>query len=105
MAAGIGLFNAPANLASRSPNAKLGTAIIGAGGRGMAHLGIAMSEQLVALVDTDDSRMQGALGVVDKTPGYLTSRQPVTTTRLTETCCPRVRSQTCGLPVIGRSHR
>ena len=50
VAAGIGPFNAPAILASRSPNSKLGTAIIARAARGMASLGIAMSEQLVALV-------------------------------------------------------
>ncbi len=68
-AAGVQAFGAPAVLAERSPNAKLGMAIIGAGGRGGAHLGAAMSENLVALVDIDDNRMAGALKSVEKNGG------------------------------------
>jgi predicted dehydrogenase len=73
-AAGLRLFGAPAVLASRAPNAKLATAIIGAGGRGLAHLGVALGEQLVALADIDDNRMRGVLGTVDSTPGYKASQ-------------------------------
>jgi predicted dehydrogenase len=71
---GIQMFAAPAILAERSPNSKLGTAIIGANGRGMAHLGVAMSERLVALADVDDNRLAGVLQAVDKTPGYSASK-------------------------------
>ncbi len=66
---GTQLFGVPAILAQRSPNSKLGTAIIGANGRGLAHLEAAMSEQLVALVDIDDNRMAGAMGEVEKRRG------------------------------------
>ena len=46
-------------------------ALIGANGRGMAHVGVAASERLVALVDMDDRRMAGTLALLTKTvPGF-----------------------------------
>ena len=67
-AAGIHAFAAPAILAERSPNSKLGMAVIGAGGRGIAHLGAALSEHLVALVDIDDNRMADILKKLETNP-------------------------------------
>jgi len=53
-------------LAADSPNSKLGTALIGCGGRGGSHLPAALGERLVALVDADEKRAAGALkGVTD----------------------------------------
>lgn len=65
---GTGAMAAPAILAEPSPNSKLGMAIIGANGRGMAHLGAAMSQRLVALADVDDNRMAGVMKAVAKSP-------------------------------------
>ena len=70
VAAGRQVVGVPAILAERSPNSKLGTAIIGAGGRGQAHWGAAMSERLVALVDIDDNRMGGVLKNLGKNPDF-----------------------------------
>ena len=50
-------------------------AVIGAGGRGRAHVGVAASENLVALVDVDDRRMAGTLEFLTKTvPGFDASK-------------------------------
>jgi predicted dehydrogenase len=73
-AAGTRAFGVPALLAQRSPNSKLGTAIIGAGGRGGAHMGPAIAEQLVALVDVDDHRMAGIMKSLEKNPAVKASQ-------------------------------
>ncbi|MGA2035849.1 MAG: Gfo/Idh/MocA family oxidoreductase [Thermoguttaceae bacterium] len=61
VAAGTHLFGAPAILAERSPNSKLGVAVIGCGGMGGGNPGVAASERAVALVDVDDKIMAKAL--------------------------------------------
>jgi len=56
-AAGAGLLHAPVIRAADSPNSKLGTVVIGCGGRGMtSHLPEAIRERLVALVDVDEKQ-------------------------------------------------
>jgi predicted dehydrogenase len=72
--AGVSAFGAPALLAERSPNSKLGTAVIGSGGRGSAHIPVAASEYLVALVDVDDNRMAGVLKGLAKNPAVDASK-------------------------------
>ena len=72
--AGVQAFGVPAIMAERSPNSKLGTAVIGSNGRGMAHMGPAMSEHLVALVDVDDRRMAATLATLGKRPGFNASK-------------------------------
>ena len=67
----------PAVLAERSPNSKLGTAVIGAAGRGMAHVPVAANEHLVALADIDDGRMASTLDWLDKNcPGVRSKVTP-----------------------------
>jgi len=56
-AAGTRLFSAPAILAQRSPNSKVGTVVIGATNQGKASVSGALTEQLVALVDVDESHL------------------------------------------------
>jgi len=60
LAGAAGLANAPALLAERSPNSKLAVAVIGCGGRGEASLEAALGEQLIALVDVDETRLAAA---------------------------------------------
>ena len=74
VAAGVRAFGVPAILAQRSPNSKLGTALIGSGGRGGAHLGVTLGEQLVALVDIDDNRMGAIMQSLAKNPAANASR-------------------------------
>lgn len=64
-------------LAADAPNAKLGTALIGCGGRGTSgHLPTAVQERIVALVDPDEKRAAAALKWVanyaekHKVPGF-----------------------------------
>ena len=66
LAAGASAVGVPAILAERSPNSKLNTAVIGANGRGMAHVPVAAGEHLVAMVDIDDRRMGSTLDWLDK---------------------------------------
>ena len=66
LAAGAPAVGVPAILAERSPNSKLNTAVIGASGRGMAHVPVAANEHLVAMVDIDDRRMASTLDWIDK---------------------------------------
>jgi predicted dehydrogenase len=73
-AAGASAFGAPALLAERAPTSKLGMAVIGSGGRGSAHIPVAASEHLVALVDVDDNRMAGALKGLAKNPAVDVSK-------------------------------
>jgi hypothetical protein len=54
------MASAPSLLAQRSPNAKLAVAVIGCGGRGEVSLEAALGEELVAIVDVDDSRLAAA---------------------------------------------
>ncbi len=60
------LLHAPAVLASRSPNSKLNIAGIGVGGRGGAHVGSSLSENLVAVCDAVDGTVDGCLRRVEK---------------------------------------
>jgi len=66
LAAGASAMGTPAILAERSPNSKLNMAVIGANGRGMAHVPVAASEHLVAMTDIDDRRMASTLDWLDK---------------------------------------
>jgi len=54
------LFPAPSILAAPAPHTKLATAVIGCGGRGEASLAAALGENLVAIVDVDDARLDAA---------------------------------------------
>ena len=65
VAAGSRLLGLPALLAQRSPNSKLGLAVIGANGRGTAHVPVAAMERLVAIVDIDDARRAGVVKWLD----------------------------------------
>ncbi|MGA2618956.1 MAG: Gfo/Idh/MocA family oxidoreductase [Thermoguttaceae bacterium] len=68
-AAGLRAFGVPAVLADRSPNSKLGVAVIGCGGMGGGNPGVAAGERAVALVDVDDNIMAKALaGIKDRAP-------------------------------------
>ena len=60
-AVGAQVFGVPALLAQRSPNAKLGMAVIGSNGRGMEHVMTAATQNLVAIVDIDDGRRAGTV--------------------------------------------
>jgi predicted dehydrogenase len=72
-AAGLHVIGAPAVLADRSPNSKLGVAVIGCGGMGGGNPGVAAGERAVALVDVDDNTMAKALaGIKDRAPGVRT---------------------------------
>ena len=64
VAVGTGVFGVPALLAQRSPNSKLGMAVIGSNGRGMEHVPAAATQNLVALVDIDDGRSFGTVNWV-----------------------------------------
>jgi predicted dehydrogenase len=60
--AGVRLFGAPNILADAKPNSKLGIAVVGTGGQGTgAHVPPASRERLIALVDADDKKLDGAL--------------------------------------------
>jgi len=55
LAAGAQLVRGPIILGEGSPNSKLGTVVIGCGGRGTgSHLPVAARERLVAIVDADE---------------------------------------------------
>jgi predicted dehydrogenase len=60
-AAGTRLMEGPAILSARSPNSKLGIAVIGCGGQGSGNPGLAVGERLVALVDVDDKKLGEAV--------------------------------------------
>lgn len=55
------VFTAPKILAQRSPNSVLNIAGIGVGGRGGAHVGSALSENLIAVCDVVDQTAEGAV--------------------------------------------
>jgi predicted dehydrogenase len=61
VAVGTQAFGVPALLAERSPNSKLGMALIGTNSRGQAHYGAIGSERVVAFVDIDDGRRYGGV--------------------------------------------
>ena len=61
VAAGAQVFGVPALLAQRSPNSKINMATIGSNGRGMEHVPVAATQNLVAVVDIDDGRRYGAV--------------------------------------------
>src|SRR5208337_553141 len=54
-AAGANVFAAPAVLSEKSPNSKLGTAVIGVVNQGKPAVSAACTERLVALCDVDDN--------------------------------------------------
>ena len=65
------LFSAPAVLADRSPNDKLGVAVIGCGGAGGGNPKKGAGERLVALVDIDEKTLGKAReSVKDKASDY-----------------------------------
>jgi len=57
---------APRILAARSPNDKLGVAVVGAGGMGGYSLGASLRERLVAIVDVDDRTIAKAMDKAKK---------------------------------------
>jgi len=59
-ALGVGTFGVPSVLADRSPNAKLGTVVIGAVNQGKPAVHAAADERLVALVDVDEGHLRKA---------------------------------------------
>ena len=59
VAVGSQVFGVPALLAQRSPNSKLGMALIGTNDRGQAHYQAMANERVVAFVDIDDAKRQG----------------------------------------------
>ena len=61
VAVGSQVFGVPALLAQRSPNSKLNMATIGSNGRGMEHVPVAATQNLIAVVDIDDDRRLGAV--------------------------------------------
>ncbi|MDB5308223.1 MAG: gfo 6 [Gemmataceae bacterium] len=62
-------FGVPMVLRDRSPNNKLGIAVIGCGGQGSGNPGLAASERLVALVDVDEKKIADAIkSVAAKVP-------------------------------------
>jgi len=56
-AAAAQALTGPFLLAEQSPNSKLACAVIGSNGQGMASVGAAAGEKIVALVDADDNRL------------------------------------------------
>ncbi len=72
-AAGLQWLGAPAVLADRSPNSKLGVAVIAWGGMGGGNPEKGASERLVALVDVDENILGAAVKrVQDKAPNVPT---------------------------------
>ncbi len=72
-AAGVSLIAAPHILADRSPNSKLGVAVIGCGGAGGGNPGAAAGERAVALVDVDDNTLGKARDSIKaRAPGLKT---------------------------------
>ena len=68
--AGTSLIGAPAILAQRAPNSKLGVAVVGCGGAGGGNPGAAAGEQAIALVDVDDKTLgKAAEKIKDRAPG------------------------------------
>ena len=59
-AAALPLFHATALARRASPNSRLATAVVGCGGRGEVSLGGALTQNLVAIADVDDSRLAAA---------------------------------------------
>ena len=68
-AAGARLFGAPAVLADRSPNSKLGTVVIGVVNQGKPAVNAACTERVVALCEVDESH----LGMAKK---FITEQHP-----------------------------
>jgi predicted dehydrogenase len=64
-AAAAGLCRAPYVLAEPAPGAKLGVAVVGAGGMGGYSVGCALSERLVALVDVDENTIAHVMKEVE----------------------------------------
>jgi hypothetical protein len=60
-AAGVQLIGVPTLLSAPAPNAKLGVAVIGAGGMGGYSFGKGMDERLVAFCDVDDRTIAAKL--------------------------------------------
>jgi len=63
-AAGANVFAAPAVLSDKSPNAKLGTVVIGVVNQGKPAVSAACTERLVALCDVDDNHTAQAKAFV-----------------------------------------
>jgi predicted dehydrogenase len=74
-AAGLGLARGPIILGAPRPSAKLGTVVIGCGGRGTnSHLPEAAKERLVAVVDVDEKNITRAMKfVTEKWPDLKTA--------------------------------
>ncbi len=71
--AGAHVFGVPAVLADRSPNDKLGVAVIGCGGMGGGNPDVAAGERAVALVDVDEGILGKAVErIKDRAPNVPT---------------------------------
>ena len=71
--AGAHVFGVPAVLAERSPNDKLGVAVIGCGGMGGGNPDVAAGERAVALVDVDEGILGKAVErIKDRAPNVPT---------------------------------
>jgi len=60
-AAGTSLFGVPTLLAQPEANAKLGVAVVGAGGMGGYSVDCALNENLVAIADVDENTIAGVI--------------------------------------------
>jgi len=65
-AAGASLLDTTAYADEKSPNSKLGVAVVGAGGMGGYSVSMALKENLVALVDIDDRRVADVMKRISK---------------------------------------
>ena len=68
--AGVGYFTSRAVAAPKSANEKLNVGIIGVGGRGGHNMGMVSGENIVALCDIDDGRVQRAAKKHSKAKKY-----------------------------------
>src|SRR6266540_3465616 len=75
VAAGTFLLGAPAFLRGKGLNEKLNVAIIGAGGRGAANTQSVNSENIVALCDVDEGRLNKAGEKYPKARKYVDFRK------------------------------
>lgn len=78
---------APHVLASQSPNATLGVAVIGAGGMGGYSVDQALNERLVAVADIDDNAIAGCLKAAqERKPGDPTPKAFADYRKMLEEC-------------------
>jgi len=73
--AGLVILTGSAGIRAYAANNKLNTALIGAAGRGGAHLGAAAGENLIALCDADEGRLAKALAKAPAAKTYTDYRK------------------------------